>query len=1559
MTPKRLLALLAPTLLAFESAYASDIIVESETEASGAGAIVFDTSKVDLDGDGEAVSLFDYDFGDNNVEFIAEGYWKSLVTASSAFTFGFGTTAAGSSPTLAFTQDVDLSLWFMLNKHFYFEAAFADSFEKNTVAAGYVGDGAVKSVRIANRGIEFPSVYSVSEVSRGIGGGDNQAPGISVNMSGERWRADGAFRYDMLEAEEKTWYGKDSVSTEEIALSKWNSKNEFALPSSAITAAVSEIYVENSNGKYTDTSGRKFNKLDTTQYLLVSSKNMVVISKDAKIGDGTAVAFKFTNEGMAELSSTLDSFIEETDEWFSGIDISKYTFFGSDTAKAFGEIDGDEVLYVKHPAGFSPFACAHKYDCGISGATDAAVASRNTETVSSLYGVEILEDDTSTAANDFFYDSHLYALVYRTDLEGDTDDMARAETRFPLAKEHPESYISTTEKGDLVLRIRTYTPVSRYDIGTDAVPGTVRVYKNGVLDPNAEYDQESGSIELSSSAGSGDRIYATWYKDSEDSETGALAGALGFEYRFSEKLKSDVAFSARWTIPKEYADATYSSPGFLTLATGTEYESGPLKISNVASVSFDDNNTTGKYRILGMDGTESGTSYLAKNAAVDLPDGFAPTLNTESGSTELEAEYDGSLDAESGVADMEISGYAVPVSWDFSQNEESNLFWAAKAIKLSLSASDLASSSKFEIALKGIGDYTDEKIYLQLGIEASDEFESIEESGIVPTWLLSESQNVEIEDTGGDWKIATILLTDEERSRISSLGKSNARIIVTSSGDGSGTIYIGPYEAKEISFQTTSDSAATVSSFQTTDASLRASTVDDFNTSTNTVQEIDWKFSGDEESVEMEAARYFEQTDMSAYSELGFYFKAEFGGATGAENFTCLEESDSAFIEFTIGDSDGNEAVSFSLPHGFAEELSGKWHSVSVDLDGGTVEIDGTTVSSGVCNPKIDKDVLPTMFKIKINPSYEDGDGKKIYKTGSMFLDELHLSSSHRSISFQDKTNASFDKKGDVLKIGEATLVKDFYAKAAADFNTAVRTGDRARESAAEVYGGTGATIAGIVLETEISKTSGKSGIKSASHKVKSESPLLSLLSFSEEYNFDSDGETVSKTDWAKIGRNAFSVSAKATSESDSWAVKQSAEADIESSFNGTKISAQAKANQKIPTTTDESAKIRTDDYFSSWADSTKTQLDTGMENATKRETGAEIKAEHQFKKAKLKPGVALSAKGTYTSSSSTTFSDSSKFTFAIPFAVKKNLFSFNWEKKAGETESADEGGDYKKDAGELAANLGEKDWFLKSIPVRDLFDTRISERVYEKIGGDTQTVFYSTLYSLEWKRQFKAAKYDFFIPNSAQASFERDIKASTSESDLYQAKIKTNSTAFNVFGKSGSMALFDWYDQDEYTTSLSLAAKIPKAKPENASMILNAYTQATFYMGDSDFLKTGLEISTEGKNDWSGKSTIIWKRRGSSRIMNGIIGIIRPSFDTGKITHTRTDSLNISASSSSSSSSASNTRKYGASYSHTLDSQITKYVTINTSLAADYSATWNKIATVTATLGLGCTVKF
>ena len=1539
--------------------HSGEVIVETETESSGAGAIVFDAAKLPLDGGENAVSLFNYDFGDNNVEFLAEGYWKSLVSSSASCTFGFGNTPSATSPSIAFTQNVDLSLWFMLNRHWYFEAAFADEFTKNTVAAGYVGDGYLKSARISNRGIKFSVDYSISEINRGIGGGEDQSPGISANFSGKNWRADGAVRYDMLEADEKTWYGKNAVTTDEIALSKWNAKNQFALPSSKAVSNVEEIYVENSGGNYTDLKGRKYKKLDSTQYLLVASKNMIVISKDAKIGTKSAVAVKFNTDGKNAFDSEIDDFLSSTDEWFSGVEIGKYTFYGSDKSRLFGEIDGSEVLYIKHPSGFSPFVCAQRYDCGISGATDAAIASKYTETVSKKYGVSIIEDDTLMSENDFFYDSHLYADVYNEN--SDSSDMAEPSVRFPLADEHPEIYLGLTDKSDLILRVRSYTSVKRYDIGTDAVPGTVRVYKNGILDANAKYDAESGTIELSSAVGSGDKVYATWYKESEDANTGAIAAALGFEYFFTDKLSADAAISSRWTIAEDYADESFSSPGFIAFATGAKYESENAILKNVASVSLESTNTTGKYRILAMDENAGGTSYLSKTAASDLPEDFAPILNLENETIELEKENDGSVPAKEGEKDSSITGYAIPVSWDFSDNLGGSVFWAANSIELSTSSSELASSSQFQIALKNIGEYSGEDFYLQLGVENSTEFDSEEESEKIPTWKISESDEVKIEDADDGWQIITVTMSDEKRSALSSLENANARIVVTSSGNGSGTIFLGPYEIKGSYFLIKSDDSAIVCSTAQKDSTLSASDVRTLNTSSNYVQEIKWKFSGSEKTTEIEASRYFKKAEIKNYSKLNFYFKTEFENAVSEDEFLYGIDDGENFLFFAVDDSDDENAASFSLGHDFVKKLSDGWHSVSIDIDSAKIEIDGAEIPKSECNLKINPDAVPTRFRIKLNPIFQPEEKKFAYKSGKISVDELYLSESNPNFSFQDKFKASYKKNGEIFKIGEKTLAKDFHAKGNATFSSTISTGTKNSEKDADADGEIGLTVAGIVFDASVSKSAEESGVKTASHKVKTEKPIFSLIAFSEEYNFDSDGESLSKTDSLRIGKNAFSLSAQSTAESDNISVNQNAKISLASSFARTTASAVAKVSQKISCSADENERIETENYASSWQESTKMQGDGGRENAQKREIFANAKAEHQLQFLKMKGGISFTTKGNFKNTSSKTFTDASSFLFTLPFSVKNNLLSFSWEKTAGGTENSCGNEKYKDDAKNLAENLVEKNYLFKSIPFHDLFDERISERVFEQIGNETESAYYSTLYSINWKRQQKGAKYDFFVPNNAQFSFERDVKASTSESDLYQAKLKTGTSAFNVFGKDGAFRFFDWYEQDEFTTSFSFAAKIPRNNPGAVSVLVNAYTQSTFYIGEKDYLKAGLETSIEDRNDWSGKATVIWKRNGKSRMMDGIVGMIFPSIDKKKIIHTRTDSMNFSSScaSSTSSSSSPNTRKYSFEYSHMLDSEITKYVTINTSLELDYSATWNKIASVTATLGLGCTVKF
>ncbi|WP_407429297.1 DNA polymerase IV [Treponema sp.] len=386
----------------------------TEKEADGAAGIVFDTSRLPLSDSGNFISIFNRDFGDQNVEFFASGYWKSTVKGSASYSFGFGTTPALSVSSPIFAQNVDLNLYFMLNHHWYFEADFADEFSKNTVAAGYIGEGYLKSARISNRKIIFPSIYSVDEVNRGIGGGENQAPGISFNWSGEKWRADSAVRYDLIEAHEKSWYGKNSVSINEIELSSFNTGNQYILPESALIQIIKSVYVESSSGTYRDSKGRKYKKLDESQYLLVSSENQILLSKDAKAyrknGVLPAVAVTFYSSVTQSDFGTYDdssTFLGKMQLWFNGgnengkIKLSKYSY------TLFNSIDGEDCLFLQHPAGFSPFTVASRYDCSSSSAGDAQVAYSSSQTADLTYSAVIDEDNLSFASTDFFYSNHL------------------------------------------------------------------------------------------------------------------------------------------------------------------------------------------------------------------------------------------------------------------------------------------------------------------------------------------------------------------------------------------------------------------------------------------------------------------------------------------------------------------------------------------------------------------------------------------------------------------------------------------------------------------------------------------------------------------------------------------------------------------------------------------------------------------------------------------------------------------------------------------------------------------------------------------------------------------------------------------------------------------------------------------------------------------------------------------------------------------------------------------------------------------------------------------------
>ena len=1551
----------------------------NERDADGAAGIVFDSSKLPLSSSGNLVPLFDSDFGNQDIEFYASGYWKSEVTGGASGSFGFGLTPSFSPQTPVFSQNVDLSLFFLLNHHWYFEAAFADEFTQNTVAAGYTGEGYLKSARVSNRKIAFPSIYSVSDLNRGIGGDSqtatNQAPGISLNWQGEKWRADAALRYDMLEAHEKSWYGKNSLSVSEIDLSAYDTGKQYILPKGSLVENIKDVYVESTAGSYTDSKGRKYKKIDESSYLLMASSNMLLLSKDAKASrrDGVlpalAVTFR-TNVSQSDFGDYDDesSFLGKVQKWFQSnnkkkLKLKNYSY------PLFNSINGEDCLFLQYPSGFSPFMVSSRYDCGSGSASDCRISDKMTGTTIDSYSVVIDEDNISFASTDFFYSNHLYADVSVNDSADNMDSESDEESllirsAFPLAAESPGIYLGNSDSilGGMVLQVRTFTAVKRLEIGTNAVEGTITVYRNGVMDSGARYDPESGTITLSGAVSSSDHITARWYEDSEDSDSGAIAAAAGFKYEFTDGLESDLSASARWSMAKDrdYADSSYASQGYATLASKTSFTGERFSISNISGFSYENTNTTGIYRILGNDDSENESYYFSKKAGIDLPEGFAPCLNEKKldGSSQVYLEQAGnaSLDAREGISDSGISGYAIPLEWDFSAIGETGaksgqLAWCAISLYTSGLSGILTNSSVFSIALKN-SDFQEEfdssncALYLQLGVSEDEDF-SFEESEKIPTWKISDSGAEEVKSAFSfgkeGWQTVTVRLSDEDRSVISYLQNFNARLILctsdTASMPQSGAIYAGPYEAGELVFLADGPEGVETENYQERDSGLSASKVKELNpSSTNYVQHFEWKFQESPESTEeISFVRYFSEVDLSEYKKLSFFLKAY--------------KAESVQISLSRQtDSGSRKAVVYEI-----KAPSDSWKEYTIDLS-------GSLNQELTC---LDKAVLPTKLSIKVCAD-EDG---------FMSFDELYLSESQPSFTAQDKIKTSYKIEGAVF--GEEKLIlnqpilKDFDVNASMDGTSSFKNdASGSKEKNLSSTGSLNFTLMGIEFssqaklsnahtKSQASDIEQKNALASASHRIQNESPLLGIFDFTESYAYSAEDGSLEKDNRAKIDLSSYflplSIEGSTSASSDAWALSQNSTGKLSFRLRDFNFSAESKISQKVPVSSaDGQEKFETENYFSSWKKATDFSFDGGRENASKRKVRAEGSMSYSFIRAKFSPRLFFETEGSYKSSSKISFTDSSKTGLELPFTIGKNNFSCSWNKSGGSTALTEKGGSYEKDLAALHESLAGKKYFFASLPIYDLVSGELSEKVYESRGSSS---YYTGAYTFSWKRAFFANKYDFFLPQSAKLEASRDIRTGTSTSDFYQLKNTANYAALNIFGRSGTLPIFSFFSNDEYNASLSAAAKIPRGKPENYTYIYSGYVQSTFYFTQENYLKSGFEGNYEGQDDWKAKYTLIWRRRAKSSLAKGAVSIFSEKKAEGTLKITKKDSFNLSLSESSSTTKV--TKRYSADYSHETETQLSKYISLNTGTGLSYYALWNKSVTLTATASVGATIKF
>lgn len=1488
-------------------------------------------------------TLFDYSIGSNEIEFITQGWWQGDLTGSLNSTYSKENGFSTSSPSVVFKQQVDLSLWFMLNRQWYLETSFADEFNRNTIAAGFYGKetNPLKSIKIANRGIFFPDTYSLSVFNRGIGGGQNQAPGIMANFKDpvkNQWQADFALRYDMVSQQEATFYGKNSVNTSKLSLSNYITGQLFTLPEEAfLIQDIKTIYVEAYNGSLKDSSGRKFKELSSDQFLVIPGRNLIILSKDSGIEKkngklpAIAVAFNSTHDFSSELGSYSleNTFLGKVQKAFpSDIDLNKFS------ANLTGSIDGTAVIFLQENTGFSPFIYADYYDTGIGNFGDVLLGSTFTERQSSSYAAEITEDFQEFLSSSFINEKHLFVKIYNNLISEKTFS---PQVRYPLAQILPGIYLNYPENTDLALIVRTYSPVSSYSIGTDAASGSVRVYKNGILDSSAKYDPDSGTVTLSTTVSQLDKIYITWNVDSGSAENGSLALQAGFRTALGKYATQDLSAAFNWTVSPyaKFAQAHQAAQGYAALGTGTTYKRNTIELSNALGFTFEKQNVTDLYRIEGFEDAESKTYYLGENALNLLSENILPSLNIQEGKILLAKEnnYTVLSSNQKAVKDSFISGYKVPLEWNFPA-DAAGLPWAAVNVKLSSgyllkNADSLAFG--LQVPESVLQNYN---IYLQLGVQAQDQV-SYEASGSIPTWKISQANFDPKGNAGDDWHTVVIGLNRTENSMLSTY--TDGRLVITPKNYNEefkgytqdlrkGTICFGPYEIKSKGMFHWAKDSLNVAVEQEIENSIPSKNT--FNPDKNNLaQKISWNSTEElSTSHKILLSKYFEEADFSVYKKLQFYFKNP-----SIKDFELLLDTDSLDIT-----SEGKTCIKATIKDEvFAALSKDSWHTLTIQLQDKKLFIDDVEITADK-TLFVDTEVLPTRIRLSFLP---------LQKKDSFYIDELHLKDTIPDFILEDTAKIILQKKGVFLKAGNFAVLED------ALFETKNNAGSRITQESGTTFINSSSkaqiTLAGLKFFTQIDLSSQeKNLLSSVSHSVETANAIAGMVSFSDKFVFLPQDSSIEKASSAAIDFSRVkipaTISADFKSENTPWNNSSAMNLNQNINFNiknsTLRINAGLSANQKNPVHEKTLKETQDKNYFNAYLESSKESFNAGHSQATLRNVGINGQLSWEFKLLSLKPSVSFQTENKYTSTSSCEYLDNSTFSFSVPFNVAKQNFQLKYQKNSSGTKTVSKGGDYQKDFTELNEALWERDFFLKAPPVYDLFAKTLPQDMsHEVLHSQTEKLYYSGLYSFSWKHSVFNNLKDLFIPSSLECSAQRQISVAETQSDFYILKASVINTPFNLFGSQGTSRLFNWYKTDEFIISLTGTAKIPAENPENTLWNGGFYCQSGIYISDTNILKTGNQFTLETDLSWKCKNSLLYKRN-----------------STGKTKLNDTDSLDIDFNYSN----EKNELDQGYLYSHLTSIFVTDNLTVNAGASAELKIT-KALTTIITSITLGGKLTF
>ncbi len=1421
-------------------------------------------------------TLFDFDINDeNHVELTLDGFWEGRYEQNLDFTFGNKTAPAFSFSPPVFKQDVELYTLLMLNKHWYFEADFADEFKKNTVAAGYVGEGLIRSARLANRGITMPLGYSADFFGFSLSGGDNQAPGYCMHLASpsDIIQADFLLRYDMTSLKSAVFYGMNSVSDRKLPLSGFVCGREFRFPEGAEASLnmMKAVYIEAPDGNYKDRHGRKYRKLGSEEYLYLPLQNRLIIASDSlnsqTQNNRPAILITFSNSlDAAALIGACGSW-NDNNSFFGKLQ----TLFGKTykledfVSRLYTEIDGNTAIVLQDSIGFSPFMCAQYYDTGSSQNSDISIISKTTELTKFEFDAVDIPEYYTSLFEDFFYEKHhLVRIIYNEDLPVNIDEETAA--AFPFALVCPESYLNIENSKDLCILIRSYTPQNELNIGKNAAAGTVQIYKNGILLHNSSYDKNTGVISLGEAVTSTDKITVTWQEDNtENSGGGAAVLGAGIKATFLPCLSGDLIFTGRWPLypeaTKKYISAGDNARnGFAALSTGITYERNGFELTEKTALSIKKENTTNglivvnsasplpqKYFIGQSDSqlTQEDSQLEHWCAVLELPEGTSTPSLTSRNHTDIHLAQ-GSL----------------------IKNSDTLLLTLKPEIAYSCTASELEQTID---------------VYLILGIEKGNNFEG-DELEYYPHWKLNDISALKLSEN--QWQTITLNITQAQQSKINT--GSDARLLVIKKASDiaiSGAIKFGAYEPIPRSIYTQGDNSIAVKTYTEEYETDKYASV------------ISWNSLEAKNKSGITASSFFEPSDLSGYKDLSWDF-----------SFTTAAQTSFPVTLILDNGNDEEEALRLELNASVLKKYCGddSYHKLKIETEPQNVYIDNNKLDFTQYNLILNSSIIPSRLLIKLGYSPE----QSFASSGKFCSGIITYEDSKLYVNLQNYTSAQYIKNGNILSIKTFPLIKDAELRVSSLQDLPLNANNQSQASfsnsnqfSIKSDAKAKATISGITTQTELSFL--KEKLTFAGHELSTDSSVIPVVSTLDNYRFNLNSKEINKKNQFGLDFSRLSVPLKLSYETAADDTLKTGKQNAKATLNYVQpigeyqlgLSSDFAVSQKTGSPLCTQQSLDQEQYFEKWAKITQEEFSQGKSDALNRNEDfkAELFGVIPATILTFSPKLSYGLGGKYSNAKETFFTDNVKAALLLPFSFDGKQLSLEISRNGGGTtklnkeSSLVQKGSYYEDADKVLSLQKDRYWFYTSIPFYEIFDNSLRDRISDE---------YSSKYEVQFSRRLFNSIQDLYIPSSISFAVTRDIKNQEPQlADVWQLKLVLTNTSINNFGRNSQHEIFGWFLQEEILSRLTGITRIPyNSNTSNILYQLNAYIQIMLYIQEKSILTSIFDITAANEPVWSLRSTFSWERPSQTSLITSAAYLLFPSSKAIGFEITRKDTFSIEA---------------------------------------------------------------